>query len=112
MMLSKQRVIPRLLQDRSGASMVEFSIVVFFFLVLTGGVVEFTHGWFQWNSASKALQAGVRLAAVSDPISSDLSSMTGLEGGAAPEIRCPLSSGHATEPISLAPTAVPTVPRL
>ncbi len=70
--------------DRSGSTMVEFTIVVFFFLLLTGGMVEFTLGWYQWNSASKALQLGARLAAVSDPISSDLHNLTGLEGGAAP----------------------------
>jgi Flp pilus assembly pilin Flp len=77
-------LLTRLRKDQSGASMVEFTIVVFFFLVLTGGVVEFALGWYQWNSASKALQQGVRLASVSDPVSSDLTNITGLEGGAIP----------------------------
>lgn len=77
-------LLTRLGRDQSGASMVEFTIVVFFFLVLTGGVVEFALGWHQWNSASKALQQGVRLASVSDPVASDLTTMTGLEGGAGP----------------------------
>ncbi|MES0402676.1 MAG: TadE/TadG family type IV pilus assembly protein [Hyphomicrobium sp.] len=77
-------LLTRLGRDQSGAAMVEFTIVVFFFLVLTGGVVEFALGWYQWNSASKALQQGVRLASVSDPVASDLINMTGLEGSAIP----------------------------
>lgn len=77
-------LLTRLGRDQSGAAMVEFTIVVFFFLVLTGGVVEFALGWYQWNSASKALQQGVRLASVSDPVASDLTNMTGLEGSAKP----------------------------
>ena len=71
-------LLTRLGRDQSGAAMVEFTIVVFFFLVLTGGVVEFALGWYQWNSASKALQQGVRLASVSDPVASDLITLDGL----------------------------------
>jgi hypothetical protein len=52
-------------------------------LVLTCGLVEFSLAFFQWNSASKATQLGARLAAVSSPVSSDLTALTGLEGGAA-----------------------------
>ena len=79
-----RRQITQFLRDASGASMVEFSIVAFFFLILVSGVIEFALGWYQWNSASKALQAGVRLAAVSDPVSSDLETLTGMESGANP----------------------------
>jgi len=77
-------LLTRLGRDQSGAAMVEFTIVVFFFLVLTGGVVEFALGWYQWNSASKALQQGVRLASVSDPVASVLADpdVDGTESGA------------------------------
>jgi Flp pilus assembly pilin Flp len=71
-------------RDHNGASLVEFSIVAYFLLILTAGVIEFGIGWYQWNSASKALQTGARLAAVSDPVSSDLSTLTGMENGANP----------------------------
>lgn len=64
--------------------MVEFSIVLSLLLVLTGGIVEFAWAYFQWNSATKALQQGLRLASVSNPVASDLSSLTGLEQGAVP----------------------------
>lgn len=64
--------------------MVEFSIIAFLFFILIGGLIDFSIGLYQWNSATKALQQGARLAAVSDPVSSDLATMTGLEGGANP----------------------------
>ena len=51
--------------------MIEFAIVAFLFFVLTGGLVDFALAIYQWNSASKAVQLGARLAAVSNPVSSD-----------------------------------------
>ena len=75
--------------DRSGATMVEFAVGVFLFLVFTSGLVEFTLAFWQWNAAAKALQVGARLASVSNPVSSDLSTMTGMEGGAAPGGKMP-----------------------
>jgi Flp pilus assembly pilin Flp len=73
-----------LAQDTSGAAMIEFAIIAFLFFVLTGGLVDFALAIYQWNSASKAVQLGARLAAVSNPVSSDLKTLTGLEGGALP----------------------------
>jgi TadE-like protein len=73
-----------LAQDTSGAAMIEFATVAFLFFVLTGGLVDFALAIYQWNSASKAVQLGARLAAVSNPVSSDLKTLTGLEGGALP----------------------------
>jgi hypothetical protein len=42
------------------------------------GLIDFGYAFWQWSSAAKALELGVRLAAVSDPVSSDLKTMTGL----------------------------------
>ena len=82
--MSSPRVLARrLATETSGASMVEFSIVLFFLLVLTGGIIDFGVGLYQFNAANKAMQQGVRLAAVSDPVSSDLKTLTGMESGAA-----------------------------
>jgi Flp pilus assembly protein TadG len=67
--------IRRLGADRSGAAMVEFSLVVTMVLMLTGGLVEFTIIYGQWNAASKAMHLGSRLASVSDPIASNLKSL-------------------------------------
>jgi hypothetical protein len=71
-------------RNTTGASMIEFAILAFLFFALTGGLIDFSLAFYEWNAASKALQQGARLASVSDPISSDLKTLTGLEGGAAP----------------------------
>jgi len=77
-------LLRRLRNRNDGAAMVEFSIVVGLLLTLTSGLVEFGMIFHQWNSASKAAQLGARLAAVSSPVASDLSNLTGMESGALP----------------------------
>src|SRR5262245_7538082 len=69
------RSFPR---NARGASMVEFSIIAFLFFILVGGLVDFMFGFYQWNSASKGLQQGARLASVSDPVDSSLKNWDGL----------------------------------
>src|SRR5262245_38947241 len=64
--------------------MVEFSIIAFLFFVLTGGLVDFSVGFYQWNSASKALQQGARLASISDPVDASLKNWNGLGPGIIP----------------------------
>ena len=64
--------------DARGATTVEFGIVASVLFTILFGIVDFGYAFWQWSSASKALQLGVRLAAVSDPVSSDLKTMTGL----------------------------------
>jgi Flp pilus assembly protein TadG len=63
--------------------MVEFSIIALLLLMLTGGIVDFGVAFFEWNAASKAVQQGARLAAVSDPVDSHLKSVTGLSSASA-----------------------------
>jgi Flp pilus assembly protein TadG len=82
-MNSPARTVRAFLRETAGAALIEFTIVGFALLLLTGGIIDFGVALFQWNAATKALQQGVRLASVSDPISSDLKTMTGMEGGAA-----------------------------
>jgi Flp pilus assembly pilin Flp len=65
-------------RDPSGAVAVEFGLVGSIFIVMLLGIMEFGSAFWQWNQATKALQLGVRLAAVSDPVSSDLKTMTGV----------------------------------
>jgi hypothetical protein len=73
-----------LLSEDSGTSLVEFTLIASLLIAVTGGVVDFTFALYQWSCATKAVQQGARLAAVSDPVSSDLKTLTGLEGGALP----------------------------
>src|SRR3954468_16747789 len=73
-----RRAAKSLTGDTHGALAVEFGIVGSMFIVMLMGIMEFGSAFWQWNQATKALQLGVRLAAVSDPVSSDLKTMTGL----------------------------------
>jgi len=58
--------------DEEGAVAVEFGLVAMTFIVLLLGIMDFGVAFWQWNSASKALELGARLAAVSDPVSTDI----------------------------------------
>src|SRR5436190_6715454 len=76
--------LTRLVSDNGGSSLVEFTLIVSLLIIVTGGIVDFTFALYEWSCATKAVQQGARLAAVSDPVSSDLKTLTGLEGGALP----------------------------
>jgi Flp pilus assembly pilin Flp len=71
-------------RDEDGASLVEFTIIMMLLFTVVLGFVDFGYALYQWNSASKAVQVGARLAAVSDPVDSDLADFTGLDGGLEP----------------------------
>ena len=81
-MWASRRLSPKcpLWYDSSGAVAVEFGLVGGMFIVMLFALMEFGTAFWQWNQATKALQLGVRLAAVSDPVSSDLKTMTGVSG--------------------------------
>lgn len=72
--------LQKIIRDDRGASMVEFSIIVSLFFVVLFGLIEFSLALYQWNSATKAVQLGARLAAVSSPVWNQLSDMS-LVGG-------------------------------
>jgi len=71
-------------RDQSGTTTIEFTIVALLFLLLTFGLVEFGHMFWQYNSAAKAAQFGARLAAVSNPVWEELVNLedTGSPGAA------------------------------
>lgn len=70
--------------DQRGTTTVEFTLVALLFLLLTFGLVEFGHMFWQYNSAAKAAQLGARLAAVSNPVWGELTNLesTGTPGAA------------------------------
>jgi len=74
----------QLYADQDGGVLVEATIVIVLFLVFVLGSVDFLMAMYQWNAAAKATAVGARIAAVSSPVSSDLSTMTGLGGGVVP----------------------------
>jgi hypothetical protein len=74
----------QLCNDQDGGALVEASIVITLFLIFVLGSVDFLMAMYQWNAAAKAAAVGARIAAVSSPVASDLSLLTGMEGGELP----------------------------
>jgi Flp pilus assembly protein TadG len=72
--------------DERGGVLVEATVMLSIIFIFVLGSIDFLMALYQWNAATKAVQLGGRIAAVSSPVSSDLSAMTGLEGGAAPGV--------------------------
>lgn len=74
----------RLRADERGGVLVEATVMLTLLLVFMLGSVDFLMAMYQWNAATKAVQLGARIAAVSSPVSSDVTSITGLGGGVNP----------------------------
>ena len=72
--------------DESGAAMVEFTAAALTFFLLVFGSVEFANAYYQWNAATKAVQWGARVAAVSEPVANNLKTFTGVENGTLPGV--------------------------
>jgi hypothetical protein len=85
-----------LMRDDAGAVLVEVTIMMSIMLVFLLSSIEFLFVFYQFNAATKAVQIGARVAAVSDPVATGLESLTTAVLGAiqpgAPmpnfEIRC------------------------
>ncbi len=58
--------LKRLKSNQSGATLVEFTLVLLIMLLMTFGIVEFGYAGYQWANAEAATQRGVRLAATRD----------------------------------------------
>jgi Flp pilus assembly protein TadG len=113
--------LAKMLRDESGATFVEFTVVVLTFLTIVLGFVDFSYAFYQWNVASKAVQYGARLAAVSNPVSSDLSTLSGVSLTVLPGDPMPAfsrtctatnasgSSGTCTNSGTYSPTAMQTL---
>lgn len=73
------------LAENEGATMVEMTLVIVLLFLVTLGFVDFGYALYQWNQASKAVQVGARLAAVSNPVASNLTAVVdGLNTGVTP----------------------------
>lgn len=55
-------------RDQNGGVLVETTIMLTIILLIIIGVVDFLFGFYQWNAATKAVEIGARIAAVSDPV--------------------------------------------
>ena len=65
----------RFWRDEVGGPLVEAAIVVPVFLLFAFGSVDFLFGFYQWTAATKAIEVGARLAAVSDPVAAGLNTI-------------------------------------
>jgi Flp pilus assembly protein TadG len=52
---------------QSGATIIEFMLVLLLFLMFTLGLMDFARLLFTWNAANEATRAGARYAVVCDP---------------------------------------------
>jgi Flp pilus assembly protein TadG len=66
----------RLWRDGTGAVLVEVTVVMALMFVFILGSIDFLFAFYQWNAASKAVQIGTRIAAVSDPVAVGLSGLS------------------------------------
>src|SRR5687768_2703798 len=55
-----------------GTTMVETALTFVLLLALTFGIFEFSHVFWQWNSAEKATRLGARLAVTANPVAEEL----------------------------------------
>jgi len=58
----------RLTKDQRGATIVEFTLIFPMLLILTFGIIEMGLLFWQWNSAERATQLGVRTAVTNNSI--------------------------------------------
>lgn len=85
-----RRSPPSFLRDDQGVSLTEGLITIPIVLLVFAAFVEFGYAMSQWNQTVKALQYGARLAAVSDPLTSDFDDVFPTDADD------PLNNGDAT----------------
>ena len=63
-------------RDTEGGVLVEATIMITIMFVFVLGSIDFLFAFYQWNAATKAVQVGVRIAAVSDPVAKGLNGLS------------------------------------
>lgn len=66
----------RFTADKSGSVLVEATIMLTIMFVFVLGSIDFLFAFYEWNAATKAVQVGARIAAVSDPVFSGLNNLS------------------------------------
>jgi Flp pilus assembly protein TadG len=65
----------RFLRDQDGGPFIEAAVMIPILLTFVLGSVDFMNAFIQWNQATKAVEVGARIAAVSDPVASGLNTI-------------------------------------
>jgi Flp pilus assembly protein TadG len=71
-----KRSVMAVVHDASGAVLVEVTVTMALMLVFILGSIDFLFAFYQWNAATKAVQVGARIAAVSDPVAIGLNGLS------------------------------------
>src|SRR5436190_18943648 len=66
----------RFARNQDGGVLVEVTVMMTILLTFVLGSIDFLLAFYQWNSASKAVQLGARIAAVSAPVAPGLYDLT------------------------------------
>lgn len=66
------RTVKQFLDDKSGATLVEFTLVFTLMMLLTFGLIEFGVAFYQYNAAEKATAIGARYIATRGPVATGL----------------------------------------
>src|SRR5215472_2734312 len=61
-------MVLRFTRDNDGGVLVEATIMITIMFVFMLGSIDFLFAFYQWNAATKAVEIGARIAAVSDPV--------------------------------------------
>src|ERR1700746_3771421 len=69
-------MVLRFTRDNNGGVLVEATIMITIMFVFVLGSIDFLFAFYQWNAASKAVQLGARIAAVSDPVATGLTGLS------------------------------------
>jgi Flp pilus assembly protein TadG len=77
-------MLGRFIRSEDGTAMVETAIAATLLLSLTLGFVDFGYAFYQWNAATKAVQVGARLASISDPVATALTTAAPISSPGAP----------------------------
>ncbi|MDQ3060668.1 MAG: pilus assembly protein [Pseudomonadota bacterium] len=64
---------------QSGATAVEFALVLIIFLTFLLGIIDFSRMLFTWNAANEATRAGARFAVVCDNTSNEAEVLTKMQ---------------------------------
>jgi hypothetical protein len=69
-------MVLRFSRDNDGSVLVEATIMITIMFVFVLGSIDFLFAFYQWNAATKAVQVGIRIAAVSDPVAKGLNGLS------------------------------------
>jgi hypothetical protein len=70
------KAVVHILRSETGTATLEMALIAFLLFAITFSVAEFGYIWFQWNSAEKATQIGVRQVVTSDPLAVELATFS------------------------------------